>query len=207
MVLSVNLADVREIEWRGKQVRTGIWKLPAGGPVQATALGLEGDVQADRRVHGGVDMAIYAYAREDVEWWEGELGRELEFGVFGQNLDTRGVDVSGALVGERWSVGETLCEVSAPRIPCFKLGRRMDDPRFLKRFAQARRPGAYLRVIEPGLIAAGDAIAVVERPDHDVSVRLVAEALEHDRSLAPRLLAAQALPAKVRAWAEEVAAA
>lgn len=204
MVLSVNLADVREIEWRGQRVKTGIWKLPAAGPVQAGPMGLEGDVQADRTVHGGIDMAVYAYAREEIDWWEGELGRPLENGIFGENLTLRGIDASGALVGERWRVGATLCEVSLPRIPCFKLGRRMDDQRFLKRFAQARRPGTYLRVIEPGAIAAGDPVEIVERPDHDVSIRLVNEALLHDRSLAPRLLEVEAMPAKVRDWAERV---
>ena len=199
-VLSVNLADVRTIQRRGKPVRTGIWKLPASGPVQAGPEGLEGDVQADRRVHGGVDMAIYVYAREELDWWEGELGRPLEHGAFGENLTVEGIDASGALVGERWRVGRVLCEVSAPRIPCWKLGVRMDDPRFLKRFAKALRPGAYLRVLEPGELAAGDSIEIVERPEHDVSVRLVAEAMLHDRALAPRLLAAPALPDDVRAW-------
>lgn len=205
MVLSVNLADVREIEFQGELVRTGIWKLPAGGPVRADALGLEGDVQADRTVHGGVDMAIYAYAREDVEWWESELGRELEYGIFGQNLDTRGVEVCDALVGERWRVGDVLCEVSQPRIPCFKLGKRMDDPRFLRRFAQARRPGAYLRVLEEGFIEGGDSIEVLSKPDHDVTVRMVADAILHDHALAPGLLAAHALPEKVRTWAQAIA--
>ncbi len=201
-VLSVNLADVRTIERRGRQVRTGIWKLPAQGRVQAGPLGLEGDVQADRTVHGGVDMAVYAYAREELDWWERELGRPLEHGTFGENLTVEGIDVTGALVGERWQVGEVLCEVSAPRIPCWKLGVRMDDPRFLKRFAQARRTGAYLRVLEPGTTGAGDAVEVVERPEHEVSVRLVAEAMLHDRALAPRLLVAPQLPADVRQWAE-----
>jgi MOSC domain-containing protein YiiM len=205
VVLSVNLADVREIEWRGQRVRTGIWKLPADGPVQAGPMGLEGDVQADRSVHGGVDMAIYVYAREEIDWWEAELGRPLEDGIFGENLTVRDVDVSGALVGERWRVGQALCEVSQPRIPCFKLGKRMDDPRFLKRFAQARRPGAYLRVLEGGAIGAGDAIEVLERPGHDVTVRLVAEAILHDHALAARLLAADALPETVRSWAAQAA--
>jgi MOSC domain-containing protein YiiM len=203
-VLSVNLADVRTIEHRGKPVRTGIWKLPADGRVAAGPLGLDGDVQADRSVHGGVDMAIYAYAREELDWWEGEVDRSLENGTFGENLTTTDVDVSGALVGERWQIGETLCEVCAPRIPCWKLGVRMGDPRFLKRFARALRPGAYLRVVERGTVAAGDPIEVVARPDHDVSVRLVAEAMLHDRSLAPRLLAAPALAADVREWAQSV---
>src|SRR3954447_11828739 len=161
-VLSVNLADVRTIERRGKLVRTGIWKLPADGPVHAGREGLGGDVQADRRVHGGHDMAAYAYAREDIDWWEAELGRPLEDGTFGENLTLTGIEVSGALVGERWRAGAALLEVASPRIPCWKLGARMGDPRFVKRFGKALRPGAYLRVIEEGVISAGDAVEVIE---------------------------------------------
>jgi MOSC domain-containing protein YiiM len=205
-VISVNLADVRTVERSGKPVETGIWKLPADGPVHAGAEGLAGDVQSDRRVHGGADQALYAYAREDVDWWEGELGRPLELGIFGENLTVRGVDVTGALVGERWRTGSALLEVSAPRIPCWKLGVKMGDPRFVKRFGAALRPGAYLRVLEEGEIGAGDRLEVVDRPAHDVTVRLVADARLRDASLRPRLLAAPALPAVWREWAEQQAA-
>ena len=205
-VLSVNLADVRIIERRGKPVRTGIWKLPAAGRVHAGREGLAGDVQADRRVHGGPDMAVYSYAREDEDWWETQLGRELANGTFGENLTLRGVDVTAARVGERWRIGEALLEVSAPRIPCWKLGVKMDDPRFVKTFARALRPGAYLRVIEEGELAAGDDLELVERPDHAVSVGLIAEAYLADHSLAPRLLAADALPDSWRDWATARAA-
>jgi MOSC domain-containing protein YiiM len=205
-ILSVNLADVRTIERRGRPVRTGIWKLPAEGPVHAGPEGLAADVQADRRVHGGPDQAVYAYAREDTDWWEGELGRPLAAGTFGENLTVSGMDVTGALVGERWRAGSALLEVSAPRIPCWKLGVRMGDPRFVKRFGAALRPGAYLRVLEAGEIAAGDPLELLDRPDHDVSVRLVAEARLSDASLRPRLLAARRLPAAWREWASRQAA-
>lgn len=205
-VLSVNLADVRVIERRGKPVRTGIWKLPAAGRVHAGREGLAGDVQADRRVHGGPDMAVYSYAREDEDWWETQLGRELANGAFGENLTLRGVDVTAARVGERWRIGKALLEVSAPRIPCWKLGVKMDDPRFVKTFARALRPGAYLRVIEEGELAGGDDVELLERPDHAVSVGLIAEAYLADHSLAPRLLAADALPDSWRDWATARAA-
>lgn len=205
-VVSVNLADVRTVERRGKPVRTGIWKLPAQGRVRAGREGLEGDVQADRRVHGGAERAAYAYAREDLDWWELQLGQPLENGIFGENLTLSGVEVSGALVGERWRVGETLLEVSSPRIPCWKLGVKMGDPAFIKRFGRALRPGAYLRVIEEGTIAAGAAVEVLERPAHDVTVALIAEARLADPALAPRLLAAPALPDAWREWASERAA-
>jgi MOSC domain-containing protein YiiM len=200
-LLSVNLADVRTIERRGRPVRTGIWKLPAAGRVHAGALGLDGDVQADLSVHGGADQAVYAYAREDLDWWEGELGRPLEAGAFGENLTLAGVDASGATVGERWRIGGVLAEVSAPRIPCWKLAAKMGDPRFLKTFANARRMGAYLRVVDPGELGAGDAVELLSRPGHGVTVRLVADALLGDQSLAGRLLDAPELPEKVRDWA------
>jgi MOSC domain-containing protein YiiM len=205
-VLSVNLADVRTVERQGKPARTGIWKLPADGRVAVGREGLAGDVQADRKVHGGPDKAVYAYAREDLDWWEEQLERPLENGTMGENLTLRGIDASGALVGERWRVGTALLEVTSPRIPCWKLGVKMDDPRFLKTFAAALRPGSYLRVIEEGELGAGDAVEAVERPDHTVSVRLVADAYLHDHSLAGRMLEAPGLPEGWRSWAQQRAA-
>jgi MOSC domain-containing protein YiiM len=205
VILSVNLADVRTVPRHGEHVATGIWKLPAAGRVAVGRLGLSGDTQADPSVHGGVDKAVYAYAREDTEWWEAELGRRLENGTFGENLTLEGVDLSGALVGERWRAGSSLLEVSEPRFPCWKLGVKMGDPGFLLRFAKALRPGAYLRVIEDGELGAGDAVELAERPDHDVTIRLMAEAVLSDHGLAPRLLAASALSAEYRKWAERYA--
>jgi MOSC domain-containing protein YiiM len=205
-VLSVNVAEVRMLERQGEQVPTGIWKLPVEGRVALRGVQVDGDTQSNPEVHGGYDQAVYAYAREDYEWWEGELGRALEPGLFGENLTLSGIDASGALVGERWEVGSALLEVSAPRIPCWKLGRKMEDPRFLERFAAANRPGAYLRIIEEGDVAAGDTVLVAERPDHAVSVTLVARALLGEHELAADLLAAPALPDKVRRWAEARAA-
>ena len=205
-VLSVNLADMRTVMRDGEPVPTGIWKLPAEGRVAVGRDGLAGDVQADRKVHGGPDMAVYAYAREDIDWWEGELGRPLENGTFGENLTLAGVDASGPLVGERWRVGTALLEVSAPRVPCWKLGAKMGDPRFIKRFAKALRTGTYLRVIEEGELGAGDAVEIVSRPDHDVTVRLAARAFLADASLAPRVLEAPQLPCAWREWAQGRAA-
>ena len=185
---------------------SAIGKAPVEGRVRVAGVNVEGDDQADRRVHGGPDMAVYSYAREDTDWWESELGRSLENGTFGENLTLRGIDVSGARVGERWRVGEAVLEACAPRIPCWKLGVRMGDPRFVKRFGKALRPGAYLRVIEEGRIGAGDGVKILDRPDHGVSVRLIAEAYLVDHSLAARLLESPALPASWRDWASERAA-
>ena len=206
-VVSVNLADIRTLPRRGKLVETGIWKLPAEGRVAVGTEGLAGDRQADRRVHGGPDLAVYAYATEDYAWWEQELRKPLPPGTFGENLTLDGIDVTDALVGERWSVGRALLEVTSPRTPCWKLAAKMEDPRFVKRFAKARRPGGYLRVIETGEIGAGDQVAVVERPAHGVTIRMVATAYLDDHSLAARILEAPQLPAEWRSWAKKRVAA
>jgi MOSC domain-containing protein YiiM len=204
---AVNVGTPRPIERSNGSVETSsIWKEPVSGRVAVRGVNIHGDDQADRRVHGGPDKAVYAYAGEDTDWWESQLGRELGPGTFGENLTLRGVDVTGARIGERWRIGTALFEVTSPRVPCWKLAKKMDDPRFIKRFAQAGRPGAYLRIIEEGELAAGDEVEIVSRPDADVTVGLFAEAFEHDRSLLSRLLEADALPDDWRDWIEEHAA-
>ena len=205
-MLSVNVGRARTVKRRGRDVPTGIWKAPVEGRVAARATNLDGDEQGDRRDHGGPDQAVYAYAREDYEWWEGELGRPLAPGTFGENLTLRGVDVSGARIGERWTIGATVLEVASARIPCWKLGVRMDDPGFVKRFGAAGRPGAYLRVVREGEIAAGDGVEVTSRPRHDVDTALMSRVYLHDRSRAGELLEADALPRRWRSWAERQSA-
>jgi MOSC domain-containing protein YiiM len=200
---SVNLADPRTLQRRGRPVRTGLWKQPASHPVLVTETGLDGDFVGDRRAgHGAPDKSVYSYARDDYDWWESRLERALEPGTFGENLTVAGLDASGAEVGERWRVGGALLEVTGPRLPCWKLGVKMGDPRFVKRFGEALRLGAYLRVIEEGQVAAGDAAEVVQRPGHGVTVELVGRAMLGEHDLAPRLLEAPALGGQARAWAE-----
>jgi MOSC domain-containing protein YiiM len=155
----VNVGLPRTVEWRGRAVTTAIWKEPVDGRVALRRVNLVGDDQADRRVHGGIDKAVYAYASEDYEWWAPRTG-PLAPGTFGENLTTVGIDVTGSRIGDRWHIGPAVLEVAQPRSPCFKLGIRMGDDAFPVRFAAARRPGAYLRVIVEGDVAAGDAIAV-----------------------------------------------
>ena len=164
---------------------------------------LVGDDQADRTVHGGPDKAVYAYAAEETELWEAELGRSLGPSPLGENLTVRGLSVSGAVIGERWTVGSALIEVSQPRLPCFKLGLRIGDPRFPKRFAAAGRPGAYLRVLEEGEIGADDSIRVLSRPAHGVTSALVSHAILRDPTALAVALRATELPADWRAWMEE----
>lgn len=126
---------------------------------------MAGDRQCDTRYHGGPDKALYAYAIEDAEWWAAELGREIPPGLFGENLTTRGLDITGALIGERWQIGGILVEVRSPRTPCGNLSGRMDIKRFHHRFARTGRVGAYLKVLHPGKIQAGNRITVLHRPD------------------------------------------
>ena len=185
---------------RGRPLMSAIHKSPVEGRLAAGPEGLDGDEQADLRVHGGPDKAVYAYAAEDTAWWEAELGRALGPGAFGENLTVEGLDVTGALIGDRWRVGSTELEVCQPRQPCSKLGIRFGDPLMVRRFAEAARPGAYLRVVVPGELGAGDAIEVVSRPPHDVSIGLVFRAIMHDDALAAPAAAAPELPAPLAAW-------
>jgi MOSC domain-containing protein YiiM len=178
--------------------RTAIWKAPVEGRVAVRGVNIEGDDQADRTVHGGPDKAIYAYASEDTAWWEETLHAELGPGAFGENLWLDGVEVTEAVIGERWAVGSTLLEVCQPRFPCFKLGLRFGNPLMVKAFAVTRRPGAYLRIVEEGELGAGDAVDVVHRPDHGVTIALVNEAVLHDHALLPRMLEAPQLAAGLR---------
>jgi MOSC domain-containing protein YiiM len=190
-VLSVNAGTARHFEFNGRHVKSAIWKSPVVGRVAVRGVNLEGDDQADRKAHGGPDKAVYAYAVEDVRWWEREVGRSLQPGQFGENLTTEGIDVNEALVGERWE----------PRVPCWRLGVRMDDRSFVRRFTEARRPGAYLRIRVEGLVGAGDEIRVLERPDHGVSIRDVFRIYSRDRQEAGRLLTVPGMSESWKAWA------
>lgn len=199
-LVSVNVGAVREVRAGDRVVATAIWKAPVTGRVAISGVNLRGDDQADRSVHGGPDKAVYAYASEDHDWWAQQAPGEFGPGAFGENLTTRGVDVTGAVIGERWAVGSALLEVCQPRIPCFKLGLRHGDPRFPKRFAKARRPGAYLRILTEGDVAAGDRIEILDRPDHGVTIGDVNEAILGDHAGAADVAVATALPDGLRAW-------
>lgn len=192
---------------------TGIDKRPVDGPVRVSApgpkgvggSGLAGDAVCKLEHHGGDDQAVYAMAREDMDAWERELGRTLPDGAFGENLTTRGLDVSGALIGERWRIGpEVVLEITSGRIPCRTFQGHLDEKGWVKRFTQRGAPGAYLRVIEPGEIRAGDAVEIVHRPGHDVTVALQFRAVTTERTLLPRLVAAgEALHPEVLRTARE----
>jgi MOSC domain-containing protein YiiM len=203
-ILSVNVGRVREFEYNGRPAKSAIWKSPASGRIAARGVNLAGDDQADRKAHGGPAKALYAYAVEDARWWQQEIGRALAYGEFGENLTTEGIDVNDALVGERWQIGTTVLEVSEPRIPCWRLGVRMNDKMFPRRFTEALRPGAYLRIVVEGDLGAGDEISVVDRPDHVLTVRDVFRIYNRDRAEVERLLAVPQMSESWRKWAAEL---
>jgi MOSC domain-containing protein YiiM len=206
MVLSVNVGRPRPNPWKEMKL-TGIDKRPVEGPVMVRParakglgmVGLSGDKVFDVRNHGGPDMAVYAFAREDLDDWECQLGQPLSNGMFGENLTIEGADPNGALIGERWRVGTGLVlEVTSPRVPCGTFQGWLDRSGWIKRFTLAARPGAYFRVIESGEVQAGDRIEIVSRPEHDVTISLSFRALTTEPDLLPRLLVADALPRELR---------
>jgi MOSC domain-containing protein YiiM len=203
-VLSVNVGLPREFDYNGRPARSAIWKEPVSGRIAARGVNLAGDGQADRKAHGGPDKAVYAYAVEDVRWWEQELGRSLAHGQFGENLTTEGIAVNDALVGERWRIGTAELEVSEPRVPCWRLGVRMDDPMFPRRFTEALRPGAYLRIVVEGDVGPGDEIHVLERPVHDLTIRDVLRIYAFDRNDVERLVTVPELSESWRGWARHL---
>jgi MOSC domain-containing protein YiiM len=209
-VLSVNVGRPRPNPWKDMKF-TGIDKQPVEGPVMVTVprakgmgmVGLAGDRVFDVREHGGPDLAVYAYAREDLDDWEAELERPLANGMFGENLTTAGIDVNATLIGERWRVGpDVILEVSCPRVPCGTFQGWLERSGWIKRFTLEAKPGPYFRVIETGEICAGDTIEVIHRPHHDVTTSLCFRAVTIEPDLLPRLLVADALPREIREVAE-----
>lgn len=200
-LLSVNVGRPKQVSVRrGRPVMSAIGKAPVEGRVTVAGVNVQGDDQADRSVHGGPDKAVYAYASEDAVWWAARLAREVGPGAFGENLTLQGVDVSGAVIGERWRIGTVELEVCQPRLPCFKLGLAFEDPQMLKRFAQAERPGAYLRIVTEGELAAGDLVDISDRPAHGVTIARVARAIMLDERELAAAARAPELPRSLSRW-------
>ena len=200
-VLSVNVGRPRKFDYHGRPAQSAIWKSPVEVRVAARGINLAGDDQADRQSHGGFDKAVYAYSKEDQRFWEEQIGRPLGFGEFGENLTTEGIDPNDALVGERWRIGSATFEVSEPRIPCWRLGVRMNDETFPRRFSKALRPGTYLRIVGEGEVGAGDEIQIVAKPEHGLTVRDVFRIYTRDRDEVRRLLEVPQLSESWRRWA------
>ena len=212
MVVSLNLARVRPNPYKTTRI-TGIDKQPTTDPVRVRApgtkaeglgSGLVGDTIGDRAHHGGDDQAVYAYAREDLDHWAGVLGRDLPSGTFGENLTTAGIDISAALIGERWLIGDQVeLQITDPRIPCSTFRGWIAERGWLRTFTEASIPGSYLRVVTPGAISVNDRITVSHRPAHDVTVAMVFRALTLEPELLPSILAAADLPEETRRFASE----
>ncbi len=201
-VISLNSGQIADLLIGGRPGRTAIDKRPVPGPVAVGPLGLDGDDYADKEHHGGTDQAVYAYAREDLDWWTEQLGRELANGIFGENVTTAGIDVSAALIGETWRMGTVIVQVTAPRVPCVTFKSWLNEPHWVKRFAAAGRPGAYLRVLTPGVVQAGDELTVESTPSQAVTVAESMRAFYGDRDIMRRLLAVEG-----RGWKwDEIAA-
>jgi MOSC domain-containing protein YiiM len=211
ILVSVNVGTPRPADWAGLG-HTAIDKRPVAGRVAVRRLGIEGDQVGDVVHHGGRDQAVYAFAREDLDAWATDLGREIRDGQFGENLTTRGIDVNDAEVGERWRIGAVELEIASVRIPCNDFKNWMgltgyDNRAWVKRFARAGRPGPYLRVLAEGEIGAGDELAVVHRPGHGVTVSTMFRALTTEGGLLPELLRVEGLTAEARDTAERYVAA
>lgn len=204
IVVSVNVARKALVVTERRRFTTAIRKRPIA--TERAELGddrVAGDDQADNESHGGPDRAVYAYACEDYAWWEAQLGRPLPPGLFGENLTLRGIDVNGAAIGERWRVGDAILRVTSPRIPCYKLAHVVGEPDFVKRFAQAHRPGAYLAIERAATIGRGDAVEVISRPDAILTLAEFNKIYFDKRERAAEFLAIPAMTDAWRAWARE----
>jgi MOSC domain-containing protein YiiM len=211
-LVSVNLAHVIDNPshtYRGhrdtKPPKTGIDKRPADRPVRLHRLGVDGDTICDTRNHGGPDQAVYAYALPDLDWWAEQLGdetaRRLGPGAFGENLTLDGIEVTNSVIGERWRIGSAELQVASPRIPCSTFAGFLDVAHWVKRFSEAGRPGAYLRVLVDGTVTAGDPVTVLERPAHGFTLAESFRLWHGERELAAKALTAPQLPAELRARA------
>ncbi|WP_338056585.1 MOSC domain-containing protein [Sinosporangium album] len=185
----MNVGKAVDADWAGELKRTAIDKTAVLGRVCVGENGLEGDERADQKRHGSPDQAVYAYAREDYDWWERELDRELRDGRFGENLTTSGVDLNAVTLGECWRVGSVVLEATGPRVPCAVFRNWLDERAWVKRFTQARRTGAYFKVVDEGDLGVGDEIKVLSVPSDSVTIRESFLAYHGDKDLLRKLLA------------------
>ncbi len=176
-LMSVNVSLPIEVQYGDRLIRTGIFKKPVAGPVHVRRANLEGDRQADLDNHGGVHKAVYAYSLDHYEYWQGVLNRGgMPYGQFGENFTIAGLDERESCVGDQLRIGSALFTISQPRLPCFKLGIRLDDERMPKLFSQSARTGFYLSVLREGVVEAGDAVYVLQRGHGQVPIRTLFEA-------------------------------
>ena len=206
-VLSINITSVlHQGEWTGSEGRTGIDKRSVSGAIEFKDNGVVGDRVIDTNVHGGYEQAVYAYAREDAQWWEKEINEEIPAGRFGENLTTEGIDVNAALIGEQWKIGSVILEVSQPRIPCRVFAGFWKRATLIKDFTQAGRPGTYLRIIQEGRAQAGDSIEVIFKPNHTVTISDLFAAKSGERSKINQIKDVTYLSTEFKEWSQKIAA-
>jgi MOSC domain-containing protein YiiM len=203
-ILAICLSRQQTLEFNGRRAQTGICKQAVPGPVRVTKEGVEGDVQVDRENHGGADKAVYAYAVENYRHWETELGRHLPYGQFGENLAVSGMIDEAVHIGDIFRIGALECQVTQPRVPCFKLGLRMEDPGFVRRFHQSGRVGFYLRVLQEGELQPGDAIGLLQADPGQLNIRDAMLALNKNPRQQEIIRRALEIPALSQAWRESL---
>jgi MOSC domain-containing protein YiiM len=187
-IVSVNVGLPREVAWHGDLIRTGIFKEPTARRLSLRKLNLEGDAQADLSVHGGPDKAVYAYPIENYVYWREQLpGRDLPLGVFGENLTTEGLREEDVHIGDELRIGTARLVVTQPRLPCFKLGIRFDDPAIIAQFLASNRPGFYLAVLEEGEVGPGDAIERLRADEERLTVTELLHLIVYDKTNAERM--------------------
>lgn len=203
-LLAISLSGLTRLEYQGQQIETGIFKKPVPYPVRVTATGLDGDRQADLKHHGGVDKAVYAYTVENYRFWARELGRELSFGQFGENFTVSGMLDEHVHIGDIFRIGQIKAQVSQPRVPCFKLGIKMQDPAFVARFLHSGRVGFYLRILEEGVVTADDPVELLESDPAKLCICEAMMALTKGPRQQEIIRRALAIPALSLAWRDDL---
>jgi MOSC domain-containing protein YiiM len=202
-LLSISVGPPRDVEWRGKTVRTSIFKSPVPGPARVRRLNIDGDQQSDLSVHGGAEKAVYAYPSEHYAFWREELpGMDLPWGAFGENFTTEGLLEGSVRIGDRLRVGPSEFVVTQPRMPCFKLGIRFGRSDMVRRFHDSRRNGFYLAVLQEGEVTAGDSFELISRDEHGVTVADVVTLYAADAANQDLLRRVSELPALPEGWRE-----
>jgi MOSC domain-containing protein YiiM len=200
-LVSVNVSLGKTVQWKGQPLETGIFKMPVAGRARIGRLSLDGDRQADLRVHGGEYKAVYAYSAEHYAWWRGELGRDLPFGTFGENLTIEGLPEKDVCVGDSFRIGDAVLQAVQPRMPCYKLGIKFGDPGIVKKFLDSGRWGVYFRVLKEGSVAFGDEVTreqidPVRFPIQEIAKLFYSSSRDPERVRA--LLGLEALPPEWR---------
>ena len=203
-LLAISVSGIKPIEFQGRRTKTGICKQPVDGPVYITKEGIEGDAQADRKNHGGADKAVYAYAVENYRFWENELGRVLHYGQFGENLAVSGMTDDLVHIGDIFQIGQIAVQVTQPRVPCNKLGMRMEDAGFVRRFHFSGRVGFYLRVLQEGSLKSGEPIERLVIDPGELTIRDAMLALNKNPRQQEIIRRALAIPALSEAWRESL---